>query len=112
MHELSIVEGVVRRIEAERRRRRFARVTSVDLVCGRYNCLSEETLRLCFEEATKASWMEGARLTLTRMADRCRCTACAAEFDAAGAEQCPSCGSAASEPVIDRAVYIRALEVE
>jgi hydrogenase nickel incorporation protein HypA/HybF len=105
-----LVEGIVKQIESQKKKHSFSRVNSVHLVCGKYNCLSEETLQFCFDAVTRLSYMEGARLKVTRTAGRCRCDACGAE--ARGEQPCPSCGSHEIIPIVDDEIYIRALEVE
>ncbi|MDD5557982.1 MAG: hydrogenase maturation nickel metallochaperone HypA [bacterium] len=95
MHELSIVEGIMRQAERQRGRHRFSRVKAVDLVCGPHSCLAEETLQFLFDAVTRATWLEGARLRVTRLG-----------------EPPPMPGGGEGAPAPDVAVYIRSLEVE
>lgn len=110
MHELSVVEGVLKELELQRRVHGFRRVKSVELVYGAYSCISEENLKFCFEAAARAPHLRGARLKIIRLAARFRCAQCGAGADAPR-EKCAACGSEEVMPLIDHAVHIRALEV-
>ena len=114
MHELSIVDGIIRSVETQKKKHDFARVKSIEIACGKYSCLSEESLQFYFEIAAQSSFMEGARLNIVRSPDMYRCMDCNAEFSGGGEEgaACPSCGSREIINEIDHSVYIRSLEVE
>lgn len=114
MHELSIVQGILGIIERERKARGFSRVKSIEVQCGHYSCVSEESLRFCFEAVATGPHLRGAALTLVRMPARFTCARCAAEFDAAGDEpaKCPSCGAADPEPRVKSEILVRSLEVD
>ena len=66
MHELSIAEGIIDCIEKQRKKYKFARPKMIELICGKYNCLSEENIQFCFSALTKSTYMEGARLKITK----------------------------------------------
>ncbi|MCX6354903.1 MAG: hydrogenase maturation nickel metallochaperone HypA [Candidatus Aureabacteria bacterium] len=114
MHELSVVDGILRVVEIQKRKHRFSRVKLIEIICGKYNCLSEDNLQFCFDAATESSSLKGARLKIVRRGEDYRCAACNAEF---GAESeslptCPACRSTDVIPRMDYAVYVRSLEVE
>ncbi len=114
MHELSIVQEIIRRIDLQRARDHFSKVKAIEVVCGRYSCLTEDHLQSCFDIAAKSSRMEGAKLKLIRSPARYRCADCGTEFESEHEEdlRCSSCNSADAVSAIDQAIYIRALEVE
>jgi len=114
MHELSIVQGILGIIEKERNARGFTRVKSVEVQCGHYSCISEESLKFCLEAVATEPHMKGAALKLVRMPARFRCGGCGAEFDAAGGEpeKCPSCGATDPEPRVRSEIIVRSLEVD
>jgi len=114
MHELSIVQEIIARVNLQREKDRFSKVRTIEVACGRYSCLSEEQIQSCFDLAAKPSCMEGAKLKLIRSPARYRCANCRTEFAGEPEEdpRCPSCGSADAVSAIDQAMYIRALEVE
>lgn len=66
MHELSLVEGIIKNIEEQKIKYGFSKVKAVEIICGKYNCLSEDSLQFCFDVAVKTTYMEGARLKIKR----------------------------------------------
>lgn len=114
MHELSIVQGILEIVERERIARGFKKVRSVELQCGHYSCVSEESLRFLFEAAATGPHLEGAAIELVRMPAMRICGACRAEFPAGveGPSACPACGAAGAAPLVRTGVFLRSLEVE
>jgi hydrogenase nickel insertion protein HypA len=112
MHELSIVDGIIRNIEATRRRCRFEKVREIEVSCGKYNCLSEENLQFCFDAVAKSSYLEGAKLKVARREVSYRCSGCGAELSSdAPAGECPACKGAEITPE-PNSIYIEKLEVD
>lgn len=70
MHELSIIEGIIHRIDVLRKEHNFLKVKEIVLKSGKYNCLSEQNLQFCFEAITGATYMEGARIKVNRPDDK------------------------------------------
>jgi hydrogenase nickel insertion protein HypA len=114
MHELSIIEGVISAILKEKERHHFSRVTGVEIVCGRYNCISESNLQFCFDAVVQPEWMKGARLKVRRLPGKSVCTRCSHEFETIekGKHRCPRCSSDEIIDIIDNTVYIENLEVQ
>jgi len=114
MHELSLVQEIIRRVNLQREHDHFSRVKAIEVVCGRHSCLSEEHIQFSFDLAAKSSCMEGAKLKLIRSPARYRCASCGAEFESEREEdlRCCSCNSADAVSAINQEIYIRALEVE
>ena len=112
MHEVSVIEEVIRTIRRQRDARGFSRLTRVELVCGRHSCVSEENLRFIFAAASRSSFMEGAVLDLTRLPARWRCRACGEDFEGEDVSSCPRCGAAPPTPLMDQRLFISHLEVQ
>ena len=114
MHELAIVQGIIDVIERERKARGFARVNSVEVQCGHYSCVSEESLKFCLEVVATDPHMKGAALRLVRMPAMFVCRGCGVEFPGTGPETrvCPSCGAADPEPQVRSEIFVRSLEVD
>ena len=49
MHEVSIIEGLIDLVEAEKVKHHFTRVLEVQINCGIYNCVSQENLEFCLK---------------------------------------------------------------
>ena len=113
MHELSIVQGLVSNIERQKKKYRFEKVLSIDIMCGKYNCLSEETIQFCYDLVTENSYMHGAHVKLLRLTKDCVCMQCRHQFNVAERDaQCPLCDSHELMHKNDNGIYIDKMEVE
>ena len=114
MHELSLIEGIIRSVEEQKKKHGFLKLSAVEVVCGKYNCIAEDNLQFCFDIATQSSWMKGARLKVRRLPGKSVCARCSFEFDLPrrGKRQCPKCSSEEIADIIDNTVYVENLEVE
>ena len=72
MHEVSIVEGLIELVEKEKEKHHFSRVLEVQIVCGIYNCVSEENLEFCLKTVAKGTYLETAKITVNRLPDAFR----------------------------------------
>jgi hydrogenase nickel incorporation protein HypA/HybF len=64
MHETGMIRDLVRRIETEARGAGVARISGVAVWLGALSQMSERHFREHFEEETRGTIAEGARLTL------------------------------------------------
>ncbi|MCX6356688.1 MAG: hydrogenase maturation nickel metallochaperone HypA [Candidatus Aureabacteria bacterium] len=114
MHDQSVIHGVLKELAQRKLEHGFSKVLSIELVCGKYSCLSEEHLRFHFATTAKPPWLESAALRIVTRGERLQCAGCAAEFELGNPDSpaCPGCGGSDLSPVIDRGVYIGAIEVE
>jgi hydrogenase nickel incorporation protein HypA/HybF len=69
MHEMTLMVGLVRRIEEIAREHQAARVVRVRVAVGSLAHLSPEHLREHFEEATRGTAAEGAELEIRVIED-------------------------------------------
>lgn len=96
MHEISICNALLDRIEAERGARKFSRVRRVRIEIGQFSCVEPDALRYAFELMTRGSLLEGATLELDRPPGRATCLACGAEVEVASrTDLCPACRTGA-----------------
>ena len=90
-----------------------ARVRIVNLKIGKLAAVVPESLKFCFEIATKDTPMEGAELNIEEIPVTARCNECGASWTA---EQpnfiCEKCDSGAVELLTGRELDIVSLEVE
>ncbi len=108
MHELAVVEGLVRAVEA---RADGGRVTVVRLDVGRLTCVSPDALSFCFDVAVQGTALAGARLEIRPIDGLARCRACGVEGPITGAfEACP-CGSFDRRIVKGEELRLREFEV-
>lgn len=70
MHELAIIQGIIEQIETEKKKNNFSKVNLIEIVCGKFNCASEDNLQFCLDAFAKGTYIEGAVLKLTRLEDK------------------------------------------
>lgn len=92
MHELTICEALLERIEAERATRRFSHVRRVRLEIGPFSCLDPDALRYAFELLGRGTFLEHAALEIERPRGRAECLACGATVEVdSRLDLCPVC---------------------
>ncbi len=113
MHEMSLSRGIVDLIEDAARRDGFASVRTVWLEIGKLAPVETQSLRFCFDVATRGSCAEGARLEIVATPGRAWCLACsqAITIDEALAD-CPLCGSGQVQVTGGTDMRVKELEVE
>jgi hydrogenase nickel incorporation protein HypA/HybF len=108
MHELAITESLV---AAVTERLPGRKVTCVQLEVGALSGVVPDSLRFCFDLVTEGTDLEGSTLEITETPARCRCTACAADFQPDGPILLCSCGSADVTVVSGQDLKIAAVRV-
>ncbi|MBR7158147.1 MAG: hydrogenase maturation nickel metallochaperone HypA [Alphaproteobacteria bacterium] len=113
MHEMSLIDSVLRSVTEEAALKGFAKVKTVWLEVGKLSCVEPEALSFCFEALAPSSICEGAELKLTETAGTAFCPACQKESEISryGAP-CPECGEYGLEIKSGDKVFIKQIEVE
>ena len=111
MHELAMMEGVVRVCEREAARSGFARVESISLSVGAVSGVVPDCLREFFPTAARGTVAEGAKLVINTKPAVIECPDCGYSGEISGTE-CPRCGGRAYRLTGGREFYIESLEVE
>ncbi len=113
MHELGITRSIVEIAEEHARREGAAKVLSVTVAIGELSGVVPEAVEFCFEACTRGTFMEGARLIVSRVPGRGRCGDCGAEVPVeVQTFACPDCGAFALERVQGEELRIIELEVD
>ena len=113
MHEFSLMMGVLDAVEASARENGAQRVVEVKLVIGEMTEVFDEAMNFAFEALTSGTMVEGAALTMTKVAPKSRCLACAHEFEHDRLHfACPQCDSLATELFAGKEMYIESMEIE
>ncbi len=95
MHEMSLCQGLMEIIEAERAQRGFRSVSRVRLSIGALANVEPEALRFGFEVATRGTAAEGAQLAFDMVPATVWCMTCGDTREiAARGDACPHCGGA------------------
>lgn len=92
MHELPVVEDVLRVAGEEAAQRHLHRVSRISLIIGELSSVMDESVQMYFELLAEGTLCEGAALVFEHVPATLRCTVCGAEFPHAGSFSCPWCG--------------------
>jgi len=114
MHELSLVQGIIDNMLDKKSKHKFLKVNTVEIICGKYNCVSEENLQFCFDVVTKSTGLAGAKLKVSRLDDKYKCINCGNEFKVQNDNSifCVLCKSTEVIGYFDNGIYIYKMEVE
>lgn len=98
MHELSIMEEILRLAAAQLHARAGTRVHGLTVRIGALSGVIRGPLEFAFEALVPGTPAEGATLTIEEVPVTCYCPACAREFPAEpGCYICPACGRSSCE---------------
>ncbi len=113
MHEMSLAESVLQVIEDAARQQGFTGVRTIWLEVGQLACVEPESLCFCFEQVTKGSIADGARLEIVGIRGRGRCAHCGRDVPLPALhEACPECGNYGVSVTDGAQLRVRELEVE
>lgn len=109
MHELSLVEDILRIAGKESGGRT---VTRVVLEVGALTCVTPEALEFCFDSCKAAAALAQAQLTIERRAGVARCDQCGNEFEIGELYQPCACGSFDKDILQGQELRIISLELQ
>jgi hydrogenase nickel incorporation protein HypA/HybF len=113
MHEVSIVESLLKIAAREIESHPDARVRSLRVRVGRMRQVIPETMRFCYEVAAAGTRFEGSRLEITAVPVRARCRRCGLTFDV---EEmmflCPECAVADVETLTGNELLLESIELD
>ena len=95
MHEYSIVQALLERVDREVRSHRASRVHRVHVCIGEVAGVEIDLLKTAFETIRRGTACEAADLDVRRADARWECPRCGSPLRRGSALQCPSCGVAA-----------------
>jgi hydrogenase nickel incorporation protein HypA/HybF len=95
MHEYSIVQALIDRVEAEARARQARAVHAVTVRIGALSGVEPELLASAYGLCREGTLCGGADLTVERAEARWACPACDCPIAAGEVLRCPACGVAA-----------------
>lgn len=110
MHEMSITQSMVEICEVHATGRK---VVEVVLEIGELSGVVPESVEFCFEACTKGTLLEGARLSIEKVAGRGSCPDCHGEFPMQSLfAPCPDCGAFGLTVVSGEELRVKELELE
>lgn len=90
-----------------------ARVERINLTVGKLSAVVPESLRFCFEVASRDTAVAGAELYIEEIPVVARCKQCGHQWTIdTPVFRCPSCDATAIEVVSGRELDIRSIELE
>ncbi len=95
MHELPVVEDMIRQLDEESAKRGISSISSVELVIGELSSVVGEAVQMYFDVLSDGHSCEGAKLNFTFVQARLKCSSCGEEFDHKKDFVCPLCGAQA-----------------
>jgi hydrogenase nickel incorporation protein HypA/HybF len=112
MHELSLAEELVERLEEVARRERASRIASIRLELGAMSGVDRDAFEFAFPEVARGTLAEGARLAVEEVALSVRCRVCGIETEPdLPVLRCRACGSPGVDIVRGREFRVLSMEV-
>ncbi|HVO21976.1 MAG TPA: hydrogenase maturation nickel metallochaperone HypA [Anaeromyxobacter sp.] len=112
MHEYSLVQALVSRVEEEARRRQALKVHSLSLRVGELSGVDPELLRSAYELFREGTVCAGVPLSVTRVAALWSCPRCKLPIASGAVLRCPSCALPAELSEGADALSLDSIEME
>ncbi len=112
MHEYSLIDALVRRVEAEASARRALAVHRVVVRVGELAGVDPELFRTAYETFRPGTACERAALEVRTVPAAWRCPACARDIARGEVLTCPACGAPAELADGSDAILLETIEME
>ena len=112
MHEMSIIEALLKTVCCELRAHPDARVRTLCVRVGRLRQVEPDMLRFCYEAAAQDTQLAGSRLEIEQVEARARCDVCSLEFEVEeNWFECPRCRAARAQLITGRELDLMSIEL-
>ena len=113
MHELAITRGLLDLVLEHAKQVGASKVLKVNVVAGELSGYVDECMQFYYDEFSKGTIAEDARLSFTRVPTQGRCRDCGHEFTIEGMNWiCPECGSNNVQLVKGMELFVESIEVD
>ena len=113
MHEYAITESILEIVQAEAAKADAQHVQEITVVVGELSTFVDHSIEFYFEELSRGTVAEGARLIFLKQEASASCCTCEASFHPNSAFfACPKCGSRLFDLKQGQELYIDNIEVE
>lgn len=112
MHEYSLIQSLVARVEVEARARSAVAVHRVVVKVGELSGVDPELFRTAFETFRAGTGCERAELEMLRVEAAWRCPACRRQIEKGAVLACPGCGAPAALDEGSDAIVLETIEME
>jgi hydrogenase nickel incorporation protein HypA/HybF len=111
MHEMTVVEGLMRILNEKARDHGVDRIVRVRLKIGRLRGLDARQIRGCFEIFSESTAAEGASLDIEEVGVEARCRTCGRIYEVPHFRfACPLCGGADADVIKGRELEIESFD--
>ncbi|MFH1854611.1 MAG: hydrogenase maturation nickel metallochaperone HypA [Candidatus Omnitrophota bacterium] len=112
MHEIGLVDDIVRTIKDRLKALKDSKVKVVNICIGELEHVTVEHFKFHFMERIKGTLLEEATLNFKKIEARFKCGNCENEFSAEeGIAGCPRCASKVNDIISGSGVYVESIEV-
>jgi hydrogenase nickel incorporation protein HypA/HybF len=112
MHEYSLVEALVRRVEDEARRRQATRIHSLKVSVGELAGVDPELFRTAYETFREGTLCEAAALELVTFPAEWSCPSCGKPLAKGAVLRCAGCGVPAQLSERSDALLLESIDME
>jgi hydrogenase nickel incorporation protein HypA/HybF len=112
MHEYSLVEALVRRVEDEARRRGATRIHGLTVTVGEMAGVDPELFRTAYETFRAGTVCEGAALTVVHHPAAWACSGCGKAIARGEPLRCTACGETARLDPKSDALHLESIDLE
>ena len=112
MHEYSLVEALVRRVEAEARRRGALQIHALTVSVGELAGVDPELFRTAYETFRAGTLCEKAELRVVHHPAAWACPACGAAIERGAVLRCPTCDEPAKLAENSDALLLESIDME
>ncbi len=113
MHELGIAEQMLKIALDYAAKNNAKRITTFNVEMSAAMDESEDSLRFHFENLTRGTMAEGARVEISRVPVQAKCLECGNEFDWEAQDQvCPRCSSPHLRAVLHDEFRLASIDIE
>jgi len=114
MHELPVIEKILKVVLAHAVKHRVKRVVAIHLEVGEFSDLEEQWMQHYFDHLSKGSRAEKARLVIEKIPARMQCAQCGENFafmaTSDGSNTCPLCAAKDCRLIAGQGYFIKNLE--
>jgi hydrogenase nickel incorporation protein HypA/HybF len=113
MHELIATQTVLEKALEKAAEENAARISDVHLVIGEISSFAADAVQFYWEEISKGTLAEGAKLHFRAVAAEMQCMSCFTKYQPVQDEiLCPSCGGSGAKVLAGEEFYMEALDIE
>lgn len=113
MHELAITQGLIDLVLDHAKKAGAKKVLRVNVVAGELSGFVDECMQFYYEQLSKGTIAEDAKLSFQRVPTQGRCRDCGHEFTIEGMDWlCPKCRSKNVQLIGGTELFVESIEVD